>query len=212
MSYHLLSNKTLPLTQYSNFFSTLVEQSQAVLRWIFPKLGTEKEEFAKTIVRALRARGDAVDVIKRISAMEIRETDDPNIIFRGNSMATKLMDYLMKKSGLGYLHLTISGVILKVAMANDISDSCEVDPLKITAATLEEKDIIIKKNWKRLLKYIGEFWNAIRQSSEQCPWYASILLKYILKRNVILNIIKGNAVYFQSYPHRIKSKIRTRKM
>ena len=41
---------------------------------------------------------------------------DPNTIFRGNTLASKCMDELMKLVGFHYLHDTLKGIIDKVGI------------------------------------------------------------------------------------------------
>jgi len=53
---------------------------------------------------------------------------DPNTIFRGNSLASKLVDELMKVSGPHYLRSTLKPVIDAVLAERK---PCEVDPLRL---------------------------------------------------------------------------------
>lgn len=53
---------------------------------------------------------------------------DPNTIFRGNSLASKLVDELMKVSGPHYLRSTLKPVIDAVLAEKK---PCEVDPLRL---------------------------------------------------------------------------------
>lgn len=43
---------------------------------------------------------------------------DPNTLFRGNTLASKLVDSLMKLVGIPYLHDTIKGVIDLVSLVS----------------------------------------------------------------------------------------------
>jgi len=85
----------------------------------------QKEDFAKSILRfsVTQDRQLVVDVLRNLTCQEIYATEDPNIIFRGYSMATKALDYYMKLVGLDYLQTTLKTLVRSVYKDRE---SCEV--------------------------------------------------------------------------------------
>lgn len=166
---YLLSNDTsLPLEGYDQFVSLITESELSVVRFIGNYIGSEKEEFSKIVLNILVAQGKDIQGVKVLAREEIQETEDPNIIFRGNSVATKTLDAYMKLLGNQYLKDSLGSLIKGVYQTKD---SCEVDPLRLS------KNDDIKKNFKRLSNHVSLFWDAIQSSAINIP----IELSYIFK-------------------------------
>ncbi|KAJ3217956.1 Ras GTPase-activating protein 1 [Dinochytrium kinnereticum] len=166
ISYILLACQTLPMTAYQTFLETITEPTLLCARTIAPLLTHERDELCKTFLNIFMALSIEVNALKSLTAAEIASTDDPNIIFRGNSIATKMLDQYMKIIGMGYLHSTIGALVKGVY---DSRESCEVDPAKIGSKGVEKDSDQIKRRWKRLMNHVNSFWDAISQSSEKCP-------------------------------------------
>ena len=64
-----------------------------------------------------------LDFVVELVEAEIARTDDANIIFRGNSLATKALDQFMKVVGGPFLRSSIGNI---VSSAYSASYSCEV--------------------------------------------------------------------------------------
>lgn len=99
-------------------------------------------------------------ILKSITSYEIEATDNVDIIFRGNSLATKALDSYMKLVGKSYLETTL-GKLIKDVYEN--KKSVEVDPAKI------EKGEDVKANFKRLLKFVKDTTQSIFDSVDACP-------------------------------------------
>jgi hypothetical protein len=159
VSVTLIDEHILPNEDYSEFIDYILQPSlEPVI-----KLGNvvqQREEFAKTLLYILMDRNKEIDGIKTLVSHEIKNTDDPNIIFRGNSLTTKIIDQYMKLVGSRYLNNTLRRQIQNVY---NLKESCEVDPTKI------DKSEDIKKHWKKLLAFVNSFWESIRQSISKCP-------------------------------------------
>ncbi|KAI8845410.1 Rho GTPase activation protein [Chytridium lagenaria] len=166
ISYILLACQTLPTSSYQIFIETITEPTLLCARTIAPLLTHERDELCKTLLNVLTSLSLEVTSLKSLTAAEIVTTDDPNIIFRGNSIATKMLDQYMKIVGMGYLHGTIGALVKGVYEARE---SCEVDPCKIGAKGVEKDSEQLKRRWKRLMNHVNAFWDAISQSSEKCP-------------------------------------------
>jgi len=159
VSITLIDEHILPMEDYSEFIDYVTQPSlEPVI-----KLGNivqQREEFAKTLLYILIDKQKEIEGLKTLVSLEIKKTDDPNIIFRGNSLTTKIIDQYMKLVGSRYLSNTLKRQIQNIY---NLKESCEVDPSKI------DKSEDIKKHWKKLLSYVNNFWEAIRQSLPKCP-------------------------------------------
>ncbi|KAJ3099872.1 hypothetical protein HDU97_002701 [Phlyctochytrium planicorne] len=167
ISYTLQTLYTLPNATYAPFIEKIIDPSQTPIHAIAPHLSQERDEFSKTLLNVLIAHSLQVDAIQSLTASEIAGTEDPNIIFRGNSIATKLLDHYMKMIGMTYLHGTVARLVQGIY---DSRESCEVDPSKITGGRAGERaEDQIKRRWKRLMTHVNAFWDAISTSAEKCP-------------------------------------------
>ena len=54
-------------------------------------------------------------LLQRLIEHEVAVTADPNTLFRGNTLVTKMVDEFMKLIGLPYLHRTLQGCIDEVS-------------------------------------------------------------------------------------------------
>ena len=159
VSVTLTDEHILPLKDYNEFLDYVFQPSlEPVIR--LGNVVQQREEFAKTLLYILMDRQTEVEGIKTLVSLEVKNTDDPNIIFRGNSLTTKIIDQYMKLIGSRYLNNTLRRQVQNVY---SLKESCEVDPSKM------DKSEDIKKHWKKLLGHVNNFWDAIRQSISKCP-------------------------------------------
>jgi Ras GTPase-activating protein 3 len=114
-------------------------------------------------------------------------SSDPNTIFRGNSLASKLVDELMKVSGPHYLRSTLKPVIDAVLAEKK---PCEVDTLRLEkpeeAASNLENLVVSRASYIHfsmqlpecsmhflllifLQGYVRQVFRAITNSALQCP-------------------------------------------
>jgi GTPase-activator protein for Ras-like GTPase len=92
---------------------------------------------------------------------------DPNTIFRGNSLASKLVDELMKVSGPHYLRSTLKPVIDAVLAEKK---PCEVDPLRLekpeeAASNLENLVVSLAFKRKFLHSLVCSIWKTFVKNS-----------------------------------------------
>ncbi|GFS09451.1 Ras family protein [Elysia marginata] len=88
------------------------------------------------------------------------ELRDPNTLFRGNSLLTKMVDELMKLMGIPYLSDTLKTFIDQVVME---AKPCEIDPSRLK----DGEDIT--SNLSTLYGYVSECINSITNSGLVCP-------------------------------------------
>jgi len=134
-----LNNKyLLPIYEYQDLLKILLEPSLTCVKTL-GQLIQQREDFSKCFLNIMIECHKELEGIKTLTKCEIDATEDQNIIFRGNSMATKTIDQYMKMVGHQYLYSTIGRIINQVYLSKD---SCEV----------------IQLRWKRMMisKSIGK--------------------------------------------------------
>uniref|UniRef100_A0A8C1NH45 RAS p21 protein activator 3 n=1 Tax=Cyprinus carpio TaxID=7962 RepID=A0A8C1NH45_CYPCA len=88
----------------------------------------EKQEAAVPLVRLFLHYGKIVPFLSAIAHAEISRTQDPNTIFRGNSLTSKCIDETMKLAGMHYLRVTLKPIIDEICTDHK---PCEIDPVKL---------------------------------------------------------------------------------
>lgn len=123
------------------------------------------QELAQTSLNIFQSQGSAVRFLNQLVDQEINTTKDPNTIFRGNSLATKCLDYFMKLLGHNYL---VS--VLKKPLDDIFTEkkNCELDPTR-GDNTKKSSAVDWGQNKKNLLTYLKKIVDSIFQSLEECP-------------------------------------------
>ncbi|KAI8822597.1 uncharacterized protein EV422DRAFT_405988 [Fimicolochytrium jonesii] len=160
IGFHSNTQQLLPRSQYLRFVDLVTEKSLTCVKALGAVCGMQRESVAKVFMNIMTARGDGVAALKNLLSDEIRQTENPNIVFRGNTLATKAVDQFMKMVGMDYLSSTI-GILVKHVYSTNMH--CEVDATRIARPEL------LAENWDRLLGVTDDFWVAISSSYEQCP-------------------------------------------
>jgi hypothetical protein len=123
---------------------------------------SNREHLARTALKVFGSFNADIQLIKSLLDSDIAATTDPNIIFRGNTLGTKVMDQYMKLVGLDYLHSVLAGPIRSVIKSRD---GCELDPLRVEGGN----EAVLRKNLERLIKYVVIIWETVSKSAEQIP-------------------------------------------
>ncbi|KAI9357960.1 hypothetical protein DFJ73DRAFT_758094 [Zopfochytrium polystomum] len=167
---HLQRDFLLPFAKYKDFIDSLTKPPYYAIVALGNCSGVQKEVLAKTFLKILLSQGCEVDAMKALLEREISETENVNIIFRGNSLATKLMDQYMKVVGMDYLHETIASTVRSLCA---IPDSLEVDPSKISNPET------LKNHWRLLLSHTRTLLTRIFDSKDNCPQGILEIFKHI---------------------------------
>uniref|UniRef100_A0A6Q2Y5Q4 RAS p21 protein activator 2 n=1 Tax=Esox lucius TaxID=8010 RepID=A0A6Q2Y5Q4_ESOLU len=120
----------------------------------------ERYEAVLPVVRLLLHHNRLVPFVSAIAALELDHTQEANTIFRGNSLATRCIDDMMKIVGRSYLTVTLKPVLDEICESNK---TCEIDPIK-----LREGDNV-EVNKENLQGYVQKVFSSITQSSSSCP-------------------------------------------
>ncbi|KAI7811422.1 putative ras GTPase-activating protein 3, partial [Triplophysa rosa] len=120
----------------------------------------EKQEAAVPLVRLFLHYGKIVPFLSAIAHAEINRTQDPNTIFRGNSLTSKCIDETMKLAGMHYLQVALKPIIDEICTDHK---PCEIDPVKLKES--ENLDT----NRENLRHYVDRIFNVITSSGVSCP-------------------------------------------
>ncbi|KAL6478518.1 hypothetical protein MHYP_G00119510 [Metynnis hypsauchen] len=120
----------------------------------------DRSEASLPVVRLLLHHNRLLPFLTTIAALELDNTQEANTIFRGNSLATRCIDDMMKMVGRSYLTVTLKPVLDEICESNK---TCEIDPVK-----LKEGDNV-EVNKENLQVYVQKVFSSITQSSASCP-------------------------------------------
>ena len=95
---------------------------------------------------------------------------EANLLFRGNTLLTKSLDFHMKRLGKEYLEETLSEKLREI---NEKDPECEVDPNKVSSQ--HELD----RNWRRLINLTEDLWRSIYNSVSRCPQELRLIFRHI---------------------------------
>ncbi|KAJ1342857.1 hypothetical protein BSLG_002516 [Batrachochytrium salamandrivorans] len=155
----LVNEQILPSATYEKFLELLTEPSFIAVKTLGRIITQERDEFARSFLNLMRSLNRDREGICMLIYDEISMTEDPNIIFRGNTMATKSFDQYMKIVGADFLQITLTPLIKSVY---DSGESCETDP---TSRFVR----LCAQNMKRLLQFVFYFWECIQKSVDIFP-------------------------------------------
>lgn len=86
-----------------------------------------KAEFAACLVPLFDGYQQLLSLIEGLTGFEIDSTNNPDIIFRGNTVVTKSVDSFMKFTGEAYLGIVLGPILSQIAQSKT---SYEVNKLK----------------------------------------------------------------------------------
>lgn len=152
-----------PTEHYNPLRDLLLQSAQPVsasAAHILGEVCREKQEAAVPLVRLFLHYGKIVPFLSAIAHAEISRTQDPNTIFRGNSLTSKCIDETMKLAGMHYLRVTLKPIIDEICSDHK---PCEIDPVKLKES--ENLDI----NRENLRQYVDRIFTVITSSGVSCP-------------------------------------------
>ncbi|CAJ0941164.1 unnamed protein product, partial [Ranitomeya imitator] len=137
-----------------------VEPVSASAAHVLGEVCREKQEAAIPLVRLFLHYGKIVPFISAIANAEVNRTQDPNTIFRGNSLTSKCIDETMKLAGMHYLQVTLKPIIDEIC---EFHKPCEIDPVKLKDGEN------LETNKENLKNYVDQIFNVITKSGVSCP-------------------------------------------
>jgi len=168
--------KILKLDEYEQFWK-LLEQPDYTIVDALGEVTSERDEVAKNLVRLFQAKSKSIPLLIHLTAQEVKNTPTSDVLFRGNSIATKAVDAFMKLIGGNFLRKTIGKKVREIIASKR---SCEVDPTKL------EKGENIEENQKHLVDIVKSVSDVIFASAEATPIEFRLvfteLQKYVLEK------------------------------
>ncbi|KAI7869002.1 Rho GTPase activation protein [Spinellus fusiger] len=151
----------LPLSRYEELVEFLKEFHNDSIYEIARK-NLDLEVLTTHLVRIYEGLGLSVSWIKSLIDFEVASmsADDTNILFRGNSLLTKVIDAYMKMVGKNYLEEAIGNVIHTLCSTKV---HIEVDLSKM------EKGGDVTMHCEKLARYVQLLWTSIEVTKLKCP-------------------------------------------
>lgn len=159
---------------YDNLFRLLLKDKMAATVLLSQASAKKEKVVADCLVKAFEARKTGAHYIKTIVQADIDSTANPNIIFRGNTVATKSVDTYMRLVGQPYLSAVLGSIINEIFQGKK---PCEVDVQRLTKERAPEK--VAEKNMANLLSYCKRIFEAIASSFNRCPAAFRNIFEYI---------------------------------
>ncbi|OWF54600.1 ras GTPase-activating protein 3-like [Mizuhopecten yessoensis] len=119
-----------------------------------------RQDAAQPIMRIFLHHKKLVPFVRALARAEIKLTSDPNTVFRGNTLITKVIDELMKLVGLPCLHEAIKATVDEICTEHL---SCEIDPARVKDGEN------LSDNMKNLKRYVEQVFQSIVHSGLMCP-------------------------------------------
>ncbi|KAJ3247900.1 hypothetical protein HDU78_002653 [Chytriomyces hyalinus] len=181
IAYLLTTGQNLDYDEYSDFIQLLITPPLDTFHFLSNSLPHDhRDEFYDTYLNTLMALNDPVlPAICSLIEREISNTDDPNILFRGNSVLTKILERFMRIVGSDYVKETIGACIASIfQLCGTNGMSFEIDPNRIPQSEDVNPADVLQENWKNLLQQVELIWSSISVSFDKCP----VSLKVIFSR------------------------------
>uniref|UniRef100_A0A8D2PEK4 RAS p21 protein activator 2 n=1 Tax=Zosterops lateralis melanops TaxID=1220523 RepID=A0A8D2PEK4_ZOSLA len=155
----------LPSEYYTPLRNLLLKSSDvqpisASAAYILSEVCRDKYDAVLPLVRLLLHHHKLVPFVAAVAELDLKDTQEANTIFRGNSLATRCVDEMMKIVGKHYLKVTLKPVIDEIC---ESPKPCEIDPIK-----LKEGDNV-EINMENLRYYVDKVFREIVRSSISCP-------------------------------------------
>uniref|UniRef100_A0A663N365 RAS p21 protein activator 2 n=1 Tax=Athene cunicularia TaxID=194338 RepID=A0A663N365_ATHCN len=155
----------LPSEYYTSLRNLLLKSSDvqpisASAAYILSEVCRDKYDAVLPLVRLLLHHHKLVPFVAAVAELDLKDTQEANTVFRGNSLATRCVDEMMKIVGKHYLKVTLKPVIDEIC---ESPKPCEIDPIK-----LREGDNV-EINMENLRYYVDKVFREIVRSSISCP-------------------------------------------
>ncbi|XP_038058629.1 neurofibromin-like isoform X2 [Patiria miniata] len=124
---------------------------------------SQMDELARVFVTLFDAKHLLYQLLWNMFSKEVELADCMQTLFRGNSLASKIMAFCFKMYGSNYLHAQLEPLITELMSPEREHISYEVDPARMKAGeSLEE-------NRKNVIEAAKKFFSAITQSTSKFP-------------------------------------------
>ncbi|KAJ3437774.1 neurofibromin [Anaeramoeba flamelloides] len=121
---------------------------------------TQLDLFSKSIVPILEIKKWNLPILQYLIEEQVNLTSEETTLFRGNSLATKMLSFFSNSIAKEFLKRSISGVVVEIINCNK--------SFEISERKLNENDNL-QENKKTLLHFAEKMINSIYNSDQYCP-------------------------------------------
>ncbi|XP_053324751.1 rasGAP-activating-like protein 1 isoform X2 [Spea bombifrons] len=192
---NLSEERILPSVYYQTLIQLLVEsvrsndQGDCSLIALLEEMcsAESRQEVAVKLVKIFLGQGLAVPFLDKLNMREVNHTNDPNTLFRSNSLASKSMEQYMKIVGMPYLHEVLRPIISRIFEEKRYVelDPCKIDlnrSRRISFKGSVSEQQIRESSVESLRGYLSDIIDSILGSVEQCPPGMRLCFKQLHKR------------------------------
>ncbi|KAJ3435992.1 notch ligand family member [Anaeramoeba flamelloides] len=180
--YYFISNSTTSQITNKKLKQTYLDLSDLLvtnLDFVESLLHSEENQVFDYLIRSIlyifESQGEGANLLKHFIVKEINECNDPNFLFKGYSIATRLWtSFAHLPVGINYLHQTLSQPIYDLITEMSISE-IEINPNK-----LNETDSI-SSNKYNLMAAVETILSSIEKNSDQIPEQFCFILDTLSK-------------------------------
>lgn len=165
------------LKKVSEYLLNIFQVSGEAIKWISSLVeeeidGTLKETPVSRLRFSKRMGSQETKVDRELVVRDMGKhaTLEANLLFRGNTLLTKALDFHMKRLGKEYLEDTLAEKLKEI---NERDYECEVDPNRVPEKRERER------NWRRLINLTEEIWRLIYHSASRCPQELRLIFRHI---------------------------------
>eukprot|EP00041_Stephanoeca_diplocostata_P025377 m.661249 g.661249 ORF g.661249 m.661249 type:complete len:998 (-) comp22736_c0_seq1:429-3422(-) len=167
----------LPLAEYDRLGAALVFDDTAMtgtslLKWLNAVVApASRAAFATTLLRCTSSLKYLCTLIR----VEVEQTPDASVLFRGNSLTTCTLDVFLKILTMeqsDYLKSTLGQLVRSIC---DGKISCEVDPTRIPGGDPKE----VASGLEKLTTLAQAFWDAICASCDRLPHHVKYIFDFL---------------------------------
>ncbi|XP_070572256.1 neurofibromin-like [Ptychodera flava] len=124
---------------------------------------SQMDELARVFVTLFDAKHLLYQLLWNMFSKEVEVADCMQTLFRGNSLASKIMAFCFKVYGTNYLHAMLEPLVKEMLTPEKQNTNFEVDPTR-----LEQGDDV-EENRKNLIILTQKFFNTITSSADKFP-------------------------------------------
>ncbi|KAI9138095.1 hypothetical protein BKA69DRAFT_1147945 [Paraphysoderma sedebokerense] len=149
----------LPLPHYKSLLNLIMDPGMFLVTAL-DRATEDRDEISKLLVKIMIFTDHIEAYLRALCTIEIRNTSQSSVLFRGNSLASKSVDHFMKIGAGIYLRSTLQPIIRHIL---DQEKNCEIDKSRL------EKSDSLENNLVALEGYIKMTVDRIFSSVEECP-------------------------------------------
>ncbi|KAI3647858.1 hypothetical protein MP228_008079 [Amoeboaphelidium protococcarum] len=168
----------LPLQAYKCYLDLLLDTKTSIV-YPLSSIAADLEKIAEILLGIHCCNQQAIKWITQLISNEVENTENMNVLFRGNSLLTKALDAYMKLIGSDYLRSTLGSILNQICVDKVYIelDSTRLGDCSSSSNTNDDTDA--KQMLDRCYRYAQSIWVAIRDSVPNMPIELRVIFNYI---------------------------------